>query len=268
MKDRQAARARRGRSDRRRAAADDQERGGAIELRSERRAQRPGRQHAAVADAARDRPRGSTDPSRATGFWNPSSITMTLAPRSLARRAPATRFARDDRRARRARAAAARRRPARRVCAALDRHRSGKPPAIAARQEHRPLAGRDQHAARSRSPSASCRRRRRSDCRRRSPECRRARPAAPAAARRCAVESPRAVRAARCIAPGSRHQKPGARMRSAPLQIELHQIRLDRRERAAQRAAELVDGLKRRRRRPACAAPRRSATRRCAPPAD
>ena len=48
-----------------------------VELRFERRAQRAGRKHLAVADAARGRrPPGSKDPWRAPGFWKPSSMTI------------------------------------------------------------------------------------------------------------------------------------------------------------------------------------------------
>ena len=52
---------------------------GELELEVERRPQRAGRDHQAVADAARRRrPRRSSGPWRACGFCRPSSMTMTV----------------------------------------------------------------------------------------------------------------------------------------------------------------------------------------------
>ena len=81
------------------------------ELRVERRAQRTGRKHPAVADAARGRRPPASDRSLASdGFWKPSSITMTSAPAARAAARAGDAVARDDGRRERAPAAAARRR--------------------------------------------------------------------------------------------------------------------------------------------------------------
>ena len=225
------------------AVADHDQRLRAIELRAERRAQRPGRDHAAVADAAPriDHEDGEIlgqrrvleavvhdDDARAGRDRRLRALARGRAPRWSAPRAPA---AAARRRHRRRGAAPDRPAPARRA----GRHSRGSGTPAARR---RPAA-----CARPPARSASCRRRRRSDCRCRPPARRRARPPAPSGARRPRRRAPPAAPAAPPQRPACRHQNGGSRMAVAALEPDLHQIGIERGDacaRARRRAAATV----------------------------
>src|SRR5262249_12444953 len=66
---------------------------------------------------------------------------------------------------------------------------------------------------------------------------------APFAAMRLAAMAPYVSpsgMSAPAVSPGSRHQKAGSRMSSPLMQLQLHQIRVERRQRALQRAAQVL----------------------------
>ena len=207
---------------------------------AERRAQRAGRKHAAVADAAaaidhRDRESLCSD-----GFCRPSSITMMLAPAARAAAAPATRSRATIVGAARASSSGSSPTSAARCVRRVDPHRARRAAAIAAAQKERPLAGgRQQPRDRDRGRrlagaaereiadaddrNAGARPRLRMRARRR-PRHRRAR-AAPAAPPQ---------------GPASATRRPAHASPSRRLEPQLHQIRLERRQRPFERAAERV----------------------------
>ena len=75
------------------------------------------------------------------GFWKPSSMTMTSAPAARAACAPATRSRATMVGATRASSSGSSPTSAARCALRIDPHRAGEPPAIAAAEHERPLAG-------------------------------------------------------------------------------------------------------------------------------
>ena len=179
------------------------------------------------------------------GFWKPSSITITLAPADDRGRSPLGTRARHD----------GGRDPGQQerlvpdlagaMAFRIDPQRAGQLPAITAGEERRPLAMPRSACARPPAPSASCRRRRRSRLPTQTtgtpaPRPRRLRRAPPPRHRRR-----QAARAAARQSPASCHQNAGSRIGigMAAFKPNLHQIGLERRDRAIERAAEQRDGL-------------------------
>ena len=209
------------------------------------------------------RPPGSNGPCAAPGSGSRRPSRSTPAPAARAASAPAARSRATMVGARRASSSGSSPTSAARWRAGSTRTGPCERAAIAAAEHERPPPGRIEQFAPPRSRSASCRRRRGSDCRRRAPGCRRDAPAAPSARPRPRHRSRPAATAGPSQGPAGRHQNDGSRMVGtagwpvAPLEAELHEIRVERRHRPVERAGQRVHRLQARSARPSCAPRRR-----------
>ena len=224
------------------AVADHQERIGALKLRCKRRAQGPGGKHASVAEPAPGVDHGQRKILGERGILQAVVHDDDAgAGRQPRPRAPATRSRATMVGATRASSSASSPTSAARIGMGIDELRPGQAAAIAAAQTKHPFAGSCSHF---RKPQRGRRlagpaKREIADAQHR--HARALVLPAPFAARRC-CRKPAATGASRPQArPALRHQKAGSRIVGSLAQAKLHQIGVERVQRALERAAQAVD---------------------------